>query len=105
MPRSVLCDALSAKINQLNDQVQGSALYDNEHLRLAVMGHAIPKTLQKLRPLEEIVAHIPVNYARAMFNSWLASSFIYKYGLHPSEFAFFEFVNELLGETRKSANE
>jgi len=60
------------------------------------MRNAIPQTLQKLtKGVEVIIERLPTNYARAIFNSWLASSFVYKYGLHPSEFAFFEFVSAL----------
>jgi len=103
--RSVLCDALSDKINKLNDKVEASSLYENYSLRMAVMQRAIPKTLRKLAPLEVIVERIPVNYARAIFNSWLASSFVYKYGLHPSEFAFFEFVSSLNPSKNQNSEE
>ena len=30
---------------------------------------------------------------RALFGSYLASRFVYKYGVEPSQFAFFEFMS------------
>jgi len=95
IPRSILTDTLSEKINKLNDQIENSALYENMHLRLNIFKRVIPLTLQQLIPLEEIINRLPENYARAIFSAYLASSFVYRFGLQPSEFAFFEFVEEM----------
>jgi len=95
IPRSILTDHLSEKINKLNDQIEASTLYQNLELRKGIMKRVIPQTLQNLLPLEVIIERLPVNYARAIFNAFLASSFVYKYGLQPSEFSFFEFVQEM----------
>jgi len=43
-------------------------------------------------PIDEILKRVPDNYARAIFAAYLASHFVYKYGLNASEFAFFEFI-------------
>eukprot|EP01126_Amoeba_proteus_P062656 TRINITY_DN8557_c0_g2_i3.p1 TRINITY_DN8557_c0_g2~~TRINITY_DN8557_c0_g2_i3.p1 ORF type:complete len:986 (+),score=217.93 TRINITY_DN8557_c0_g2_i3:378-3335(+) len=95
LPRSVLSNAISKKINALNDSIESSSLYENMELRLNIMRKAIPQTLQNFRPLEEIICRLPVNYARAIFNSYLSSTFIYQYGLEPNDFAFFEFIESL----------
>jgi len=94
LPRCVLTDKISEKINQLNDQISASSLYEKSELRNKIMGLAIPKKLQELVPLETIVERLPSAYGRAIFGAYLASHFVYKYGLSPSEFAFFEFLNK-----------
>eukprot|EP01126_Amoeba_proteus_P018499 TRINITY_DN1945_c0_g1_i1.p1 TRINITY_DN1945_c0_g1~~TRINITY_DN1945_c0_g1_i1.p1 ORF type:complete len:488 (+),score=118.95 TRINITY_DN1945_c0_g1_i1:724-2187(+) len=105
LPRSVLSNSISEKINALNDAVEKSSLYDNKALRLSIMREAIPKQLQNLQPIEEIIRRLPDNYARAIFSSFLASHFTYKYGLDPTEFAFFEFVESLTKTDELRANE
>lgn len=45
-PRCVLSDELSKKINDLNDQIQNSPLWDNEKLRTRILSEACPKVLQ-----------------------------------------------------------
>jgi len=95
MARCVLTDKVSEKINSLNDQV-AARLWDNISIRNAVMHKAIPRKLQEFVALEEILRRLPENYSRAIFSAWLAAHFIYKNGIEASDFAFFEFVNNLL---------
>lgn len=95
-PRSVLSDELSLAIVKLNEELQhSSSLYDNRPLRLLVLSEALPVLLQERIGLEELVdSRLPENYVRACFGSYLASRFIYQYGIQPSQFAFFEFMSE-----------
>jgi len=93
MPRCVLTDKVSDKINSLNDAISESKLYDvNNELRNTVMSRAVPKKLQELLGLEEVIKRLPDNYGKAMFGAWVAAHFVYAYGLNASEFAFFEFI-------------
>jgi len=102
MPRCVLTDKVSDKINSLNDAISQSQLYDvNIALRSMVMSRAVPKKLQELVGIEEIIKRLPDTYGRAIFGAWLAANFIYKNGLAASEFAFFEFIAQLQPQQQK----
>jgi len=103
--RCVLTDKVSEKINKLNDIASGSELYNNEKLRTAVLREVLPKRLQELVPIEEILKRIPDNYARASFSSYLAAHFVYKFGLNAHDFAFFEFVDQLLSKKPSKADD
>ena len=37
---------------------------------------------------------VPDNYLRAIFGSYLASRFVYEYGVSASQFAFFDFMSK-----------
>jgi glutamate dehydrogenase len=95
-PRTLLTDKLSDKINTLNDLIQASALYDNKQLRDRVLSEAIPKRLLELLGLEKITSRVPVAYTKAVFGSYLASRFVYKYGINSSDLAFFEYMQGYL---------
>jgi len=101
LPRCVLTDKVSEKINELNDDIASSELFHNTELREQIMSLAIPRKLQELIPIDEILRRIPENYARATFAAYLASHFIYKYGLNASEFAFFEFISTEISKAQQ----
>jgi glutamate dehydrogenase len=61
-------------------------------LRKVVLGEAFPRLLQRQIGLEALMRRVPESYVRAIFGSYLASRFVYKYGTDPSQFAFFEFM-------------
>eukprot|EP01128_Nolandella_sp_AFSM9_P001038 TRINITY_DN1114_c0_g1_i1.p1 TRINITY_DN1114_c0_g1~~TRINITY_DN1114_c0_g1_i1.p1 ORF type:complete len:1427 (+),score=326.26 TRINITY_DN1114_c0_g1_i1:428-4282(+) len=103
VPRCVLTDKVSQRINELNDQCRDSHLYDNIPLRQLVLSNAIPARLQQLVPIEEIVRRLPDNYSRALFGCWISSNFIYKYGTDAGDFAFYDFVTALSAD-KKFAN-
>jgi len=95
-PRYLITDKLSDKINAFNDAVQNSSLWEYKDLRSTVMKRALPSTLLNLLGLEAVLKTIPENYAKAIFGSYIASRYVYKYGLSAPEFAFYEFVQNYL---------
>lgn len=95
-PRCVLSDELSKKINDLNDQIQTSPLWDNEKLRNKILSEACPKTLLDFVGLPTILKRVPETYLRAIFGASLASKFVYECGIHSPEFAFFTFVQKYI---------
>ncbi len=99
-PRSVLSDLLSTKINQVTDAIRPSDLWDDGELRVAVVTRACPAVLVETVGLEQILARVPDNYLRAMFASWLASRFVYTYGLDANEIDFLNFVRSQTQPTR-----
>ncbi|EPZ36174.1 Glutamate/phenylalanine/leucine/valine dehydrogenase domain-containing protein [Rozella allomycis CSF55] len=91
-PRSILSDDLSLAIIKLNNQLQNTTLWDNYPLRLVILNEAFPRLLIEKIGLEKLLERIPESYVKALFGSYLASRFVYKYGIDPSQFAFFEFM-------------
>ncbi|KAI0226323.1 NAD-dependent glutamate dehydrogenase [Massospora cicadina] len=92
IPRSVLSDDLSVAIVKLNEDLQRTTLWDDAQLRSVVLAEAFPKLLIDTVGLPALMERVPENYVRAMFGAYLASRFVYKYGIQPSQFAFFEFM-------------
>ncbi|KAF1807376.1 Glutamate/Leucine/Phenylalanine/Valine dehydrogenase-domain-containing protein [Mucor lusitanicus] len=91
-PISILSDELSIAIVQLNEQLQSTGLWDNIALRETVLKRAFPKLLLEKLGLETLLKRVPENYVKAIFGATLASQFVYKYGPHPDNFAFFDFM-------------
>ncbi|GAA5803768.1 Glutamate/Leucine/Phenylalanine/Valine dehydrogenase-domain-containing protein [Helicostylum pulchrum] len=93
-PISILSDELSVAIVQLQAQLQDSGLWDNAELRTTVLNRAFPKLLLETLGLDALLERIPESYVKSIFGAYLASQFVYKYGPHPDNFAFFEFMRE-----------
>nr|KAJ3412067.1 NAD-dependent glutamate dehydrogenase [Polyrhizophydium stewartii] len=91
-PKSILSDELSVAIVRLNEELQNTTLWDNVPLRRVVLREAFPKVLLDKLGIDALLKRVPESYVRAIFGSYLASRFIYKYGTEPSQFAFFEFM-------------
>eukprot|EP00736_Rhodelphis_marinus_P013739 Rmarinus@m.21215 len=91
-PLSLLTDKLSNKINAITDGIGRSKLWENNVLRRDVLKQAIPSTLINLVGFDSVLTRIPENYARAIFDAFLASSYVYACGLQAAEFEFLEFI-------------
>ncbi|KAM9956355.1 hypothetical protein ACTFIR_003068 [Dictyostelium discoideum] len=94
-PRSILSDLLSNKINSLNDSIQTSSLWADQSLRRKIISAACPKVLLNLLGVDKIMERVPEPYVKAIFGSYLASRFVYKYGLNSNEFAFYTYMESL----------
>ncbi|KAH9480250.1 NAD-specific glutamate dehydrogenase [Psilocybe cubensis] len=93
--RTAISDELSQTLNNLQAELESSDLYDDIPSRLGVMRRAIPKTLVEQVGLETLLKRLPEAYQRALFSSWVASHFIYKYGVNGSSVDFFHFARDL----------
>ncbi|PPQ79211.1 LOW QUALITY PROTEIN: hypothetical protein CVT25_002817 [Psilocybe cyanescens] len=93
--RTAISDELSQTLNNLQAELESSDLYDDIPSRLGVMRRAIPKTLVDQVGLETLLKRLPEAYQRALFSSWVASHFIYKYGVNGSSVDFFHFARDL----------
>jgi glutamate dehydrogenase len=96
-PRTAISDELSQTLNNLQAELECSDLYDDVPSRNGVMRRAIPKTLIDLIGLDKLLVRLPEAYQRALFSSWVASHFIYKYGVNGSSVDFFHFAKDLAG--------
>jgi len=92
--RCILTELLSQKINELNDQIQASSLWEDLQLRKKVLSQACPKNLLALVGVDKVMERVPETYTRAIFGSYLASRFVYECGLSSPEFAFFTFIQK-----------
>jgi len=92
-PRHILTDQVSDKINQMTDFVKSSSLWNNDSLRRKILSKALPKKLQELVGLDSLLQRVPENYLQSIFATYLASRYVYKYGLASTEFSFFEFMD------------
>lgn len=94
-PRSTISDDLSYAIVKLNENLQSTSLWSNVLLRKCILMEALPKILLEtvVGGLEVLLQRIPEAYMKAIFGSYLASRFIYHYGLESNQFAFFEFMS------------
>ena len=48
--------------------------------------------------LDELMVRLPEPYQNAVFGYYIASRYVYKYGLSGREFAFFEFMSNFNSE-------
>ncbi|GAA6031389.1 hypothetical protein JCM8097_005637 [Rhodosporidiobolus ruineniae] len=94
-PYTLLTDDLSRKLVQLQDEMEQSPLYDDVALRRAVMKKALPKVLLDKVGLETLLQRLPASYAMSIFASYIASRFIYGYGIDPSPIDFHYFLLSL----------
>eukprot|EP01104_Vermistella_antarctica_P019825 TRINITY_DN802_c0_g1_i1.p1 TRINITY_DN802_c0_g1~~TRINITY_DN802_c0_g1_i1.p1 ORF type:complete len:1140 (+),score=371.06 TRINITY_DN802_c0_g1_i1:186-3605(+) len=95
--RTILSDKISQKINHLTDYIGTSSLWRDPKLKARVLAESLPKNLVDLvGGLDVIVERVPESYLRAIFSSYLASRYVYKFGLTTAEMLFFEFIREYL---------
>ncbi|KAH9950670.1 NADH-dependent glutamate dehydrogenase [Amylocystis lapponica] len=94
-PRTLISDELSSTLNNLQAELESSDLYDDGASKAAVMARAIPRTLVDKVGLDTLLQRLPEPYQRALFSSWVASHFIYKYGVNGSSVDFFHFIRDL----------
>jgi len=94
-PRTTISDELSSTLNDLQAELESSDFFEDIPSRKVVMRQAIPKTLVEQVGLETILERLPETYQRALFSSWVASHFVYKYGVTSSAVDFFHFARDL----------
>jgi glutamate dehydrogenase len=94
-PRTTISDELSITLNNLQAELESSDLFDDEPSRRGVMRKAIPGTLVDKVGLDTLMTRLPEPYQRALFSSYVASRFIYKYGVNGSSVDFFHFARDL----------
>ncbi|GJE97674.1 NAD-specific glutamate dehydrogenase [Phanerochaete sordida] len=94
-PRTIISDELSSKLNDLQAELESSDLFEDEGSKRGVMRRAIPETLINKVGLDTLLQRLPEAYQRALFSSWVASHFIYKYGVNGTAVDFFHFARDL----------
>lgn len=54
--------------------------------------------MQERAGIEGVLSRVPQNYIHSIVSSWIASRYVYRHGISPSEVSFFLFMKELLGD-------
>lgn len=94
IPLAILTDQLSDKINKVSDSIHESDLWKEPNLFNAIIEQHCPPSLVKLVGIDEILKRVPKNYLQAIVASWLASHFIYRFGLNADEIDFHTFLKQ-----------
>jgi glutamate dehydrogenase len=94
IPRAVLSDLISEKINALKDAVSKSELVKDRALFRKATSCCIPRVLIEEIGFAKLMKRVPAAYLKAVFASQLASRYVYKYGLSADELTFYEFLNQ-----------
>jgi len=96
-PLSILTDQLSNRINTVSDSIHDSDLWKDSLIYKTVVEHHSPPALVKLVGIDNILERVPGNYLRAIISAWLASRFIYEFGLQADEIDFHSFIERFSG--------
>jgi len=75
--------------------MEKSRLYDDVTLRRAVLARALPRVLLDKIGLDTILSRLPQAYALSIFSSYIASRFVYQYGIESSPIDFHYFLQNL----------
>jgi glutamate dehydrogenase len=92
IPRSVLSDRVSEKINAIKDSIMSSGLFEDKALVRKVIEIGCPPVLCDLLGIGRIIQRVPETYLRALFASRLAARYVYENGLAANEIDFFNFL-------------
>ena len=92
IPRSILTDLISRKINGLTDAIYATDLYKDEELFSKVIRCCCPPVLLEKVRIKQIMEMTPEPYLKAAFASRVASRYIYLHGIDANELDFYNFV-------------
>jgi len=95
IPRAVLTDLVSEKINKIKDAINASDLSDNEPLFRQALECCVPKALIEQVGFENIMKRVPKIYLKALFAASLAGRYVYQFGLDANEINFYGFLKDL----------
>ncbi|WWC59390.1 uncharacterized protein I303_101945 [Kwoniella dejecticola CBS 10117] len=93
--RTLISDTLSSTLNDLQNELEVSDLYENIASRKNVLSRAIPKTLVDKVGLDTLMERLPEQYQRAIWSAWVSSHYIYECSLQASNVDFFHFFSKL----------
>jgi len=102
-----MTDLLSAKINQLTDEMfkklvadqpEGTTELKRTDMVDKILKQALPESLFELTTMDRICANAPRNYLLAMCATTVAFQYVYSSGLDASEFNFFQFMQSFLNK-------
>jgi len=99
--KTLISDALSRKIVAIMEFLMNSNLHEDKALFRYVLAKYTPPTVLSVVPLDEIIKRVPQNYLRAIFEKYVASTFVYSAGMNANEFTFFKFMRKLVADAEE----
>jgi glutamate dehydrogenase len=96
IPRSILSDRISEKINAIKDSIMSAGLFEDKSLVRKVIEVGCPPVLCGLLGIGRIIQRVPESYLRALFASRLAARYVYEHGLEANEIDFFNFLQQYM---------
>ncbi len=97
VPRVVLTDRISDKINSVTDAIYASELFKDRKLFRNVIQCCCPNVLVDELGFAKIMRRVPEAYLRAVFASRIASRYVYSCGLDANEIDFHNFIRDFKG--------
>ncbi|RFT16882.1 MAG: NAD-specific glutamate dehydrogenase [Candidatus Saccharicenans subterraneus] len=94
IPRAILTDLISEKINLIKDAINNSDLFNDQALLEKVIEVGVPKSLVRRVGINRFLTRVPQNYLRALFASRLAGRYVYQFGLQANEVDFYRFISD-----------
>jgi len=95
-PFSVLAEEVSARINQITDEVAASQLVDDPAMRRAALRLMAPDMLvDAVGGPAKVIERLPPAYQRALVATAVASNFVYRFGLSAGFEEYRRYVAEL----------
>ncbi|MBN1271991.1 MAG: NAD-glutamate dehydrogenase, partial [Candidatus Aminicenantes bacterium] len=92
IPRCILTDQVSDKINQITDSVSRSMLHNDRMLFQKIINCCCPRILIKTIGFQKILNRVPDSYLIAVFASHLSSRYVYEQGLDANEIDFYSYI-------------
>jgi glutamate dehydrogenase len=92
IPRVMLSDRISEKINSVTDAIFASELFKESKFFQRVVECCCPLVLIELVGFQEVLKRVPDQYLRAIFASRMASRYVYSCGLDANEIDFHNFI-------------
>jgi len=94
LPRVVLTDRISDKINGVTDAIYASGLFKDRRLFRNVIQCCCPTVLIDEIGFTRIMRRVPEAYLRAVFASRMASRYVYSCGLDGNEIDFYNYIKD-----------
>lgn len=99
---------LSIKVNRTSDSIQeqlraGMSQQEREELVRTVLLQTVPPLMLERLGVDGILARVPANYIGSIVGAWIASRFVYRYGIDASDVSFFFFMRSLTDGKRADA--
>jgi glutamate dehydrogenase len=99
--KTLISDALSRKIVTMVEFISNSNLHEDKALFRYVLSKYTPATVLGVVPLDEIIKRVPEAYLRAIFEKYIASTFVYSAGMNANEFTFFRYMRQLVADAEE----
>lgn len=105
-PLTLISDDIGRQLIDLQNDLENSELWNHDpEARRTVLALGMPKPLVEHVGLDTLVDRLPEQYARSIFSSYVASRFIYEYGVRASSVNFLQYFTSLAKRSSAKASD